>query len=89
MIGRFLQKTVVNGYLDIPCLNFGKFVWKISIAKIFGTFILTVRVYRNRWENTLTIIQEHKLKKEYPPDFISNEIDLIWELWNRSQKIHS
>ena len=44
MIGRFLQKTVVNGYLDIPCLNFGKFVWKISIAKIFGTFILTVKV---------------------------------------------
>ena len=38
---------------------------------------------------TLTIIQEHKLKKEYPPNFISNEMDLIWELWNRSQKIHS
>ena len=42
MIGRFLQKTLVHDYLDIPCLNFGKFVRKISIAKIFGTFILTV-----------------------------------------------
>ena len=42
MIGRFLQKTFVNDYLDVPCLNFGKFVRKISIVKIFGTFILTV-----------------------------------------------
>ena len=42
MIGRLLQKTDVNDYFDIPCLNFGKFVRKISIAKIFGTFILTV-----------------------------------------------
>ena len=42
MIGRSLQKTFANDYLDVPCLNFGKFVRKISIAKIFGTFILTV-----------------------------------------------